>query len=138
MGFDPYDADAQTLEDTIEDTKDLTVTNSGSTLAVSVPCDNYSTCTPQPSDVTITATTVAVGASSAVWQQEVLTWGGSPAWGALTYTPISDDAVVIAVDGIVQRLTTDYTRDGKNIRFVVSPTAGSTVLAYYITGDTVP
>lgn len=67
------------------------------------------------------------------WTQEVPsgTINGSNKAFTLTYTPDEAASVVVFLDGIVQRLTTDYTFSGTTITFVSAPAVGQDLYCVY-------
>ena len=55
----------------------------------------------------------------------------------LANTPAAAMGVIVVLDGITQYYTEDYTVSGTTITFVVAPTTGSTIYAYYNTASSI-
>lgn len=73
----------------------------------------------------------------AVFQQEVPsgTVNGSNTAFTLSATPHSAAAVVITVNGLVQRQTTHYSVSGATVTFTSAPTTGQEIYAIYVKRD---
>ena len=52
-----------------------------------------------------------------------------------TYTPAATNGYIVIINGLVQRLTTDFTVSGTQITFTTAPTSGSNVLVCYGTNS---
>ena len=50
----------------------------------------------------------------------------------ITYEPLETDAVQVFKNGIVQRLTDDYTFSGTTVTFVDAPATASDIRVHYI------
>jgi len=50
---------------------------------------------------------------------------------SLTNTPAEQSDVLLTVDGLKRKLTTDFSISGKNITFLFAPSNGSEIEAFY-------
>jgi hypothetical protein len=140
MPFDTYSASAYTLDDTISATTDPAVTNDPlqEDSAMAGCCTHVNTCAPQPSDVTINATTTnfVLADNPASYQDEELTIVADV--GTFTYTPLNTASTHVFVNGQLLADPSCWTLAGKIITFVtgVLP-SNATVFVKYITRDNV-
>jgi hypothetical protein len=94
-------------------------------------------CCPEAPDITINNTVIESDGLAARTRQEVLgtAWNFVGATITLLYTPIAAASVNVFVNGVLQRLTVDYTLSGKVITFVTMPPANAVVQVVYISSD---
>lgn len=69
-----------------------------------------------------------------IFEQEVPsgTVNGSNVTFTLASSPHSSKAVVVVVNGLIQRQTTHYSVSGSTITFVTAPTTGQEIYAIYL------
>lgn len=93
-------------------------------------------CCPEAPDITVNVTEVLIDSDDAAFKQEIFGIGDSSGSAGLVFTlgftPISNANVVITVNGVVQRLTTDYTLSSKTLTFVAAISSGDVVIAHYL------
>jgi len=79
------------------------------------------------------------GAGGGVGFQEVpggLINGVNTIFGPLTYTPSSDDSILVFVDGIALK-NSEWSKSGSNVVLSVAPVLGQEVYVYYLTQGTI-
>lgn len=75
------------------------------------------------------------GSGSGQAKQESIGTGDgiTTSFGPLTFTPTSEDSIIVYVDGIIEN-TANWSYSGGNIMFSVAPAAAQTIYVWYLTG----
>jgi hypothetical protein len=132
MGFDVFNgASSETLTDTIEATKDLTVVTEDSDVA---NCSTHvNTTCPSPADITINTTTINIASDPSLFKQEPIVFS-SLGKATLAATPVSTTSLQLYINGIMQTMTTDYVVNGAVITLAtnLAPTYTYVATAIYL------
>ena len=101
-------------------------------MSIGSSCNN---CSPEAPDITINETIITVNGTTTVWQSEAFAIGNSTGGLGLAFTlaatPQAAKSVMVFLNGVVLRYTTDYTLATTTLTLAEAIVAGDVLAVRY-------